>query len=221
MNNSDYIPTQDGKFLEWVKFLFAYIVTHASSWGLLPSTWADILIEITDYENAYNISQNPNRGKADVKAKNDARNKLKKSVRQFVKEYLEYNSVISDTEREQMGLPVHKTTRTPSPIAKDAPDSDVDTSVLGRVTIHFFEQGSNHKKGKPDGQHGAEICWIVSDVPLTKWSDLTHSAIDTNSPFTLEFENDQRGKTVYFALRWENTRGEKGPWSNIQNAIIP
>jgi hypothetical protein len=35
------------------------------------------------------------------------------------------------------------------------------------------------------------------------------------------FENDQRGKTVYFALRWENTRGEKGPWSAIQIAIIP
>jgi hypothetical protein len=31
----------------------------------------------------------------------------------------------------------------------------------------------------------------------------------------------QRGKTVYFALRWENTRGEKGPWSEIMSAIIP
>jgi hypothetical protein len=39
---------------------------------------------------------------------------------------------------------------------------------------------------------------------------MTHSAVNTHSPCTFIFEHDQRGKTVYFALRWENTRGEKG-----------
>jgi hypothetical protein len=221
MSNSDYIPQQDGKFLEWVKFLFAYVAANAAKWGLAPATWANITPEIADYEAAYNKAQDPNRGKADTKAKDTARDALKKATRQFVKEHLEYNSVITDAEREQMGLPVHKTTRTPSHVEETAPDSDTNTSVQGRVTINFFEKGSNHKKGKPAGQHGAEIAWLVSDTPPAKWSDLTHSAIDTNSPFTLEFENDQRGKTVYFALRWENTRGEKGPWSEIKSAIIP
>lgn len=43
-----------------------------------------------------------------------------------------------------------------------------------------------------------------------------------NSPaHTLTFDENQRGKTVYFALRWENTRGEKGPWSQIVSSIIP
>jgi hypothetical protein len=51
--------------------------------------------------------------------------------------------------------------------------------------------------------------------------DLIHSAFDTRSPFTLSFDENQRGKTVYFCLRWENTRGEKGPWSEIVSGIIP
>jgi hypothetical protein len=38
---------------------------------------------------------------------------------------------------------------------------------------------------------------------------------------TLEFEEEARGKTVWFCLRWENTRGEKGPWSEFLNAIVP
>jgi hypothetical protein len=50
---------------------------------------------------------------------------------------------------------------------------------------------------------------------------LTHSAFDTRSPLKLQFENDLRGKTLYFAMRWENTRGEKGPWSPIMSVIIP
>jgi len=28
------------------------------------------------------------------------------------------------------------------------------------------------------------------------------------------------GKTAYYALRWENTRGETGPWSDVVSATI-
>jgi hypothetical protein len=30
-----------------------------------------------------------------------------------------------------------------------------------------------------------------------------------------------RGKRIYFRARWENNRGEKGPWSEIGESIIP
>jgi hypothetical protein len=38
---------------------------------------------------------------------------------------------------------------------------------------------------------------------------------------TLAFEGHDRGKTLYYALRWENTRGEKGPFSPIAAVIVP
>jgi hypothetical protein len=219
--SNDYIPASDGKFLVWVKTLFTAVEQNATLWNIDPANFAQILIMITAFETALSKAENPNRGKADVKAKNDARDALKKAVRKFAKEHLTFNSSISNEERERIGLPVYKTGRTPSPVAKDAPDTDIDTSQVGRLTVHFFERGSSHKKGKPEGQHGAEIVWLVSDTPPTRWDELIHSGIDTNSPYTLVFENDQRGKTVYFAIRWENTRGEKGPWSSIMSAIIP
>jgi hypothetical protein len=51
--------------------------------------------------------------------------------------------------------------------------------------------------------------------------ELTRSYFDTNSPLTIEFEEEDRGKTFWYAVRWENTTGEKGPWSEIQSVIIP
>ncbi|MDR1273488.1 MAG: hypothetical protein LBK12_02965, partial [Odoribacteraceae bacterium] len=66
-----------------------------------------------------------------------------------------------------------------------------------------------------------EIRWAISETPVVNVDDLTHSAFDTRTPFNLEFRGEERGKAVYFCLRWENTRGEKGPWSEIQSAIIP
>ncbi|MDR0749421.1 MAG: hypothetical protein LBF62_07605, partial [Tannerellaceae bacterium] len=81
--------------------------------------------------------------------------------------------------------------------------------------------GSTRKKGKPAGQHGVEIRWAFSEEPIDSTSRLTNSAFDTGSPAILTFESQEHGRTIYLALRWENTRGEKGPWSGIATAIVP
>jgi hypothetical protein len=43
----------------------------------------------------------------------------------------------------------------------------------------------------------------------------------TRSPYTITFEEEERGKSVYIALRWQNKKGKKGPFTVIQSAIIP
>jgi hypothetical protein len=156
-----------------------------------------------------------------VKNKNDARKTLEAAIRQDIKEYLNFNHFLSDGDRDALGLPVYKTERTPAPIAQTHPDCDVDSSEIRQLTLHFFEQGKKHTKAKPPGQHGVEIRWAILETPPRSIDDLIHSNFDTHTPFTLAFDEFQRGKTVYFCLCWENTRGEKGPWSEIINAIIP
>jgi hypothetical protein len=120
-----------------------------------------------------------------------------------------------------MGLPIHKTTRTPAPVATTYPDYDVDSGTIRRLIIHFYDQGQKTTKAKPEGQHCVEIKWAMLDTPPATISELVNSSVDTHTPFTLDFEENQRGKTVYFCLCWENTRGEKGPWSKIVGAIVP
>ena len=222
MIRKDYLPVKDRGLLTWIisflKYLFAALARFA-----FPQTVYDELATLRDdFAQKLETAEEPaTRTKLTVQAKNTARKALEKTIRQAVKEYLAHNHAVTDEDRDGLGLPIYKTTRTPSPKADKSPDVDTDTSVPGRVTIHFFDKDSGHRKGKPAGQHGCEIAWIISDTPPTRWDELLHSNIDTNSPFTLQFENDQRGKNLYFALRWENTRGEKGPWTEIQNAIIP
>jgi hypothetical protein len=42
-----------------------------------------------------------------------------------------------------------------------------------------------------------------------------------HTPLMLSFSGDERGKTFYFAMHRENTRGEKCPWNEIQSIVIP
>jgi hypothetical protein len=222
MSTRDYLPKNDRNFLQWVITFLLNLLPWLTRFSIPHDRYQTLDDLRNDFSAKFDVAENPaTRTKKAVKEKTDARKTLEKAVRQFVQQFLTHNPDVTDGDREDLGLPIYKPGRTPSPIATDAPDAEVDTSHIGRLNVHFFEKGHKHKKGKPAGQHGAEIAWIQRDTPPTRWDELLHSNIDTNSPFTLVFENDLRGKTVYFALRWENTRGEKGPWSEIMNAIIP
>ncbi|MDR3350232.1 MAG: hypothetical protein LBN98_01120, partial [Prevotellaceae bacterium] len=68
---------------------------------------------------------------------------------------------------------------------------------------------------------GAELRWAILEAPPVHIDELIHSTFDTHSPLTLAFDENQRGQTVYFAFCWENTSGEKGPYSPVQSVVIP
>jgi hypothetical protein len=134
--------------------------------------------------------------------------------RQLYTGVLRVNPLVTDADLIAMGMPERSSgERHPVPVPKDSPKLVASTPHPGIVEIDF---GS-----KPPEAHGIEICWAVLDHTPTNWSELVHSSFDTATPFQLPFEGDQRGRRIYFAGRWENTRGEKGPWSDIQDAIIP
>jgi hypothetical protein len=222
MNNSDFIPGREVDFLDWQGIFMTGAASRRISMGIPEQAWSELLTLQTDYQNKYRIADNPEtQTPGAVERRIEARKVYENKLRTVIKGYITYNPDVTDDVRKDLRLPIHKAGRTPSPVATETPDFELDTSTIGWLTIHFFMRGGRHKKGKPKGQHGVEIAWVISDLMPTRWDELIHSSIDTNSPFKLSFENDQRGKTIRFALRWENTRGEKGPWTEIESAIIP
>jgi hypothetical protein len=222
MHYSDFLPRKDADFLQWVVNFSTALAKIAARVGFPDQAYQQLSTLKNTFSSKLQIAEAPEtRTKPAIKDKDIAREDLEKNLRQAIGEYLTRNHLLTGVDRANLGLPIYKTGRTPSPRATDAPDVEVDTSTIGRLTVHFFKKGGSHRKGKPAGQHCAELVYIISDTPPTRWDELIHSVIDTNSPLELTFENDRRGKTVYFALRWENTRGEKGPWSEIMSAIIP
>jgi hypothetical protein len=143
------------------------------------------------------------------------------SYRLLYNGYLRKNPLVTDTDLVEMGLPKHPSGgKTPPQPPSTLIEASADTSKLGIIGINYRDM---NEKGtaKPKGVHGAEIVYAILDAPPSDWSQLTNSIFDTKTPAQLVFTGEQRGKTVYFALRWENTRGDKGPWSTIYSAIIP
>jgi hypothetical protein len=153
----------------------------------------------------------------------DAEKAFKPVYRHLYVGMLKENPLVTNADLLAMGLPERGDgERHDATVPKTSPAATVKLPGPGVVEIHFRDNSvDNPSHAKPYQVHGAEICWVVSDEPPVNWSQLVHSSFDTASPFRLSFEGDQRGRRLFFALRWENTRGEKGPWSEIQDAIIP
>jgi hypothetical protein len=218
--NHDYIPRRDGDFLVWVKIIFTSVAANAAKWNLSPSSWSHIDLLIAKYEAALKKSQDPNSGVADTLEKNQAREALEKAVRKFVKEHLEYNSLITDEERMHMGLPVHDSHPTPVTAPNTYPVLSIKLLSPGVIEIHAVDSESG-RKAKPAGVHGFEVKIAIVDEPATDWEQLTDSRFFTRTPGQISFTGKQRGKKLSLAGRWENTKGVKGPWSEIITVIIP
>jgi hypothetical protein len=98
--------------------------------------------------------------------------------------------------------------------------ADARLAGPGEIIIDYYDEGL-HGRAKPAGVRGAEIAWAVRDTPPVGWDDLTRSSSCSRAPFRLAFERHYRGKILYFAARWENTVGEKGPWNVMYDVVIP
>ena len=99
-------------------------------------------------------------------------------------------------------------------------DFVIHLSNIRELVIDFWQQGSTHK-AKPDGYDGAVIVWDVRDTAPTNADELMHHTMASRTPFTLHFEETERGKTVFVGLCWQNERGIIGAWSEFKSAIIP
>jgi hypothetical protein len=133
----DYIPHQDGAFLEWAKTLLTYVNPKLAAFNIPPSVLTPIQTQLTAYETAFKAAQNPNRGKVDVLNKNETKSILESLLRAFIKAYLIYNPAVSDADKESMGLPLHDPTRTPVPPPSTIPELELDTSIIRQVSSFF------------------------------------------------------------------------------------
>jgi hypothetical protein len=156
---------------------------------------------------------------------------LKEAEEEFVKVYrklytgfMKENPLVTDDDLQSCGFPKrHSGGNTPSKKPTTLVGMRADTSKPAEVTIHYYDAESQGI-AKPEGVHGAEFKTVVIalDEPVpSDWSELPESAFDTRTPITFTFTGKQRGMKFCFSSRWENTRGEKGPWNDIQWVIIP
>jgi hypothetical protein len=84
----------------------------------------------------------------------------------------------------------------------------------------FTDETTPNSKAKPDGVMGCEIWVKVGDPAPTDPEQLQFLGTDTRTPYVAEYSGEDAGKVAHYMLRWVNTKGEQGPWSQTVSATI-
>jgi hypothetical protein len=176
---------------------------------------------VNTFEDALTIAENPDRRtKATVKAKNDARKVAEKASRGFIKANLTNNRKLTDADREKIGLPVHDTNPTPAPDIVSRPEIEIRFHNLQEhvLVVHDSATGS---AARPAHAIGFEIWRKVGEPAPAIDSDWLLVVQALHSPHTLHYTQAESNLRAYYRVRWVNSRGVPGPWSETQSAIIP
>ncbi|MDR2409689.1 MAG: hypothetical protein LBE13_16480 [Bacteroidales bacterium] len=211
MSGKDYLPANAGKFLEFVRNLLSYLIEHVMQWRIDPSTYQAMERLLQEYEAAYTRAEAPNHGSADILARNESRKALKKEVRQYVKEYLINNRLVTDEDRKRMNLPIHDTKPTPAPVPTDSPIGEVDFSTHQQHKVHV-KMGTLTGKTKPEKARGFEVWRKIGGDPPVNDADWSYVNFSSRSPLVIDYPMTDVGKMVYYRFRWLNTRNQHGPW---------
>jgi hypothetical protein len=206
---------------------FMDVLTNRAIVGFDASTpngvWYDSVYgpRLKAYTTAYDVWANP------ATSTRMALDDLKDAEKEFFPLYRNFygmmrtSALVTDAFLEGMGFPP-RPSGGHEPHPADLLFISLHVAPLGNAILSVgFENRDTESSAIPYYLDGAVIYYSVSDTPVVDPELLPHSRLASRSPFELVLAQTQRGQTVYLAARWQNNRGELGPWSDIYSTVVP
>jgi hypothetical protein len=213
-------PTKESDYIDWCENLLAVCQTNKTPWHLSEDKLNEISALFTQFKQQHHLCATPAHTQVDMQKKHDLKAGLTKKVDLFITNELQYTYYVTDEGRTEAGVPIHDKIPTPVPAPSTIPDVETDMPYPRTLRLKFRAPGAQ-RWGKDPHARGVECRWTLGERQPGNIEDLQNSEFATSSPLELTFKEEQRGKRIYFALRWENGAAKKGPWSDIFNAVIP
>jgi hypothetical protein len=219
MSKKSYIPKGIKEFREWAKNFDSVIVSLVTALGI-PAEAMQALQEVKNLWLAADAAAENilTATKAVIHERVRVMGVYTKAIRAFVAEYVSHNHLLTPQQREQLGLP-SVNPPSPQPAPKKKPRVEITTEAPGKVNIHCY--GEETQWGMEEGVHGYEWGYVISDTKPESYDEFTHSEFSTRAHYSKTFDPNLRGKKLQSAYRWENEKGEKGPWTDFFETIIP
>ncbi|MBL7128967.1 MAG: hypothetical protein ISS16_08280 [Ignavibacteria bacterium] len=219
-----YIPLKQSVFFNWQDNHLKVIVVESVGWGVPPADLTALQGLQTIYVGAYNVGskeQKLTRTSGQAQALRTAEKNYIDGIRNFNSQWITSNPLVTDAQRVDLGVTVRDTEPTRIDAAGFAPQLVVDKISGGVHTLRFRNPEDPASKKMPKGQKiilrtavgtadipESEIPWSQDRIVVTRFlHDVSYTAGD-------------KGKTAYYNACYESNRGERGPWSDVIDAIV-
>ncbi len=211
-------PSKEDLFFIYVKAVIAYLIANATRFGITTARQTTLNTLLSTYTTAYNkASVKETRTKNDISARNTAHDALEAELRDVYSGLAD--SILTDIDRNTLNLK-KPATRTSAPVPSTQPIAKIGTAIRLQHLIEFWDVATPNSRARPVGVRGCEIWYFIGATAPADVKQYRFLAVDSESPYIATFDGTDAGKSVWYILRWTNTRNQTGPWSAPVMATI-
>jgi hypothetical protein len=219
----DFIPRPDSDFAAWADHFYKVLETWWGDQGLDLGVLTPLSDALASWNTAYpaHVAAQAT-AEAKREAKDAARQLLESRARPIVRFVQSYPST-TNADRANMGISVRGIGGRPAPAPTTRPLVIVEAASRLTHRIRVSDETTPTRRARPVGVLGAEVWVALVDAdtpPPTDPAALSFLSMTTRPGVVAEFRSGDGGKTAVYMTRWVNTRGEKGPWSEITTATV-
>ncbi len=221
MARTKAFPRREPDYVLVVKAVIAYIIANLARLGLTAAQQTALTNALNTFLTDYGkTSVKATRTQQDTATKNASKAVLTNLIRTTL------SGVADDklTPADRINLNIlEPATRTPSTPPTTKPVLQLDGNSRLLQTASFSDEAANGKRGNPPGVRACQL--FVALIPVgapvpTDPKAYRYLATDTSTPYVATFEAADAGKIACYIGRWENERGQTGPWSDPVSAAI-
>jgi hypothetical protein len=217
---ADYIPREDPEAIAQGRTRVNYAQANLVALGLTAGDVSPLANALDEFEAGYDQHVNL---QAQARAGRENKDGLRKTWETHDRAFnglMQARLSVTGEQKAAMYLKVYDTTKTASKSPVSHPVGEADTSQKLKHTISFRDSETPDSKAKPKGIFGCEILYKIGEDAPVDDSQCQSAGIDTNTPYLMNFEGKDAGKTVYYLLRWVSNTGEKSALSPLFSATI-
>ncbi len=214
----DLFPRNQALLNEYLNRAVSYLNNNGSHLGLLPAQLTALNALHTAWHGSYMLSVNAATATtATRQERNAAGAELTAALRGIYRDFPQ--SILTPEDRAALNLKLRASKYTAAPLPHGAPQLSVRIEQRWRHEVAFREAGQSGRRGKPAGVRACQIWMKIGQRPIGD-NDMRFVCAATRAPYTVHFDDADKGKQVYYWARWENSRGQCGPWSAEVEATI-
>ena len=215
-----YLPDKEAELIDWLDNFIQKVETNFVAWQIPEAEVVEIAGKTAAFKNLHTKCAGPDRTKTLVVEKDAAKAELIARVRAMV-DFRFANPVIPDASRIECGLHAKDRVRT----VIGAPSSRAlitDIKALGgfRLEIRFQDEATPDTRAIPYGCNGCLLYYSWGAEKLLDYTVLKDTKLMTHNPFVLDLPPEAEGRFASCAVRWQNERGDLGPWSDIMHSAV-
>ncbi|MDR0702362.1 MAG: hypothetical protein LBF61_08165 [Azoarcus sp.] len=235
--NKDWLPTTEDGLIKLMA-VWSTKLANASlqtAYGWVATECTSTIATITAFNTAY-ATYHTTPTETNRIAKDDVKKAAIAAMRKFAAERIRFNAKMTPAQRKELGVRTRDTE--PTPIPPPSAQAEADITWPARHTLKLALRAV---PGTPPGPHHSDYGYRIyygvmppggasveaatgpkrelMKAPVSG-DELPHSRFTRRQSDTFDFEQADSGKTAYFCIRFENAKGEPGPWGPMLSAVI-